>query len=119
MMVSLGQGLTRPDLGHHGGRKVQNGPLNWLGVAEALTLARAPAHALWNLTHNGVFLPTEVVTSKETSNGIDPHYHCSGALVWWWRLLGSSSRSLVEPSFPPQSVHQQLPRAFSIAVLPT
>ena len=51
--------------------------------------------ALRNLIHNKLFLPSEVVISKETSNGIDPYYCCFGAAVWWRRILGSPSRPLV------------------------
>jgi hypothetical protein len=31
----------------------------------------------------------EVVTIKETFDGIDPHYRCFGAVVWRRRILGS------------------------------
>src|ERR1700722_19864909 len=48
-----------------------------------------------NLIHNGLFLPSEVVIAKETSNGIDTHHHSSGAVVWRWRILGPPSGSLV------------------------
>src|SRR5579871_2654396 len=36
-----------------------------------------------------------VMTTKETSYGIDPHHHRSGVVVWRRRLLGASARSLV------------------------
>jgi hypothetical protein len=36
----------------------------------------------------------EIITTKETSYGIDPH-HRSGVVVWRQRLLGASARSFV------------------------
>ena len=48
-----------------------------------------------NLIHQGLFPPSEVVISKETSNGPDSHHYCFVAVVRWWRILGSPSGSLV------------------------
>ena len=72
-------------------------------AASAGGLFHAPApgrvgneiRAARNLIHNGLFLPSEVVIAKETSNGIDTHHHSSGAVVWRWRILGPPSGSLV------------------------
>jgi hypothetical protein len=44
--------------------------------------------ARWNLAHDRSF-PSEVMTIKETSYGIDPHYRCFGVAVWRRRILGS------------------------------
>jgi hypothetical protein len=37
----------------------------------------------------------EIMTTRETSYGIDPHHHRFGVVVWRRRILGASSRSLV------------------------
>ena len=47
------------------------------------------------LIYDRLFLSPEVVTSKETSNGLDPYNRCPGAFVRWRRILGTPSRSLV------------------------
>jgi hypothetical protein len=58
-----------------------------------------------NLNHDRLFLASEVVASKETSNGIDPSYCRFGPAVRRWWILGTSSGALVRLSRSPWRNH--------------